>query len=83
MPTNTFVSAVGPTLQSSSSAPINAQIFYARNINGFSGTDHVTVTFTGPMTGSPTVSGGAGIARGQTELAPFFPLCAKGHPHNC
>ena len=58
-PVGSFLSAVGPTLQSVSSPAINAQIFYAKNINASAGADTVTVTFTGPTTGMPSVSGGA------------------------
>jgi hypothetical protein len=45
---NQFVSAVGPTLQSASNT--SAQIFYAKNIHVGSGSDQVTVTFTGTGT---------------------------------
>jgi hypothetical protein len=58
---NTFLSAVGPTLQSASSPPVTAQLFYAKNIAGTAGSDTVTVTFTGPTTGSPTITA-AGVA---------------------
>jgi hypothetical protein len=53
---NTFYSAVGPTLQSASSPPISAQVFYARNINPSTGHDAVTVTFSG---GTGSISAGA------------------------
>jgi len=44
---NPFVSAVGPTLQSASSTPITAQIFYAKNIqgSGIGHNDQIIVTF--------------------------------------
>ncbi len=45
---DTFVSAVGPTLQSAASTPTSAQIFYAKNIHG--GADTVTVTYNGTGT---------------------------------
>jgi hypothetical protein len=49
---NTYVSAVGPTLQSATSTPTSAQLFYAKNITGT--TNQITVNFTG---GSASTSG--------------------------
>jgi hypothetical protein len=47
-PCNTYLSAVGPTLQSSASTPTSAQIFYAKNFrNPFGSSVMVTVTFSG------------------------------------
>jgi len=69
-PGNTFYSAVGPTLQSASSPPINAQIFYARNINPSAVHDTVTVTFNGV---SGTISAG-GVAVEYSGLDLVNPL---------
>jgi hypothetical protein len=49
---NTWYSAVGPTLQSATSIPTSAQLFYAKSITGT--TNPVTVTFSG---GSASTSG--------------------------
>jgi hypothetical protein len=56
---NSFVSAIGPTVQSNSTPPITAQLFYAKNIHGTAiGTDDVvTVTYTGPTSGSISLAG--------------------------
>ena len=57
-PFDTFYSAVGPTVQSASSTPITAQLFYAKKITGSgSGGDTVTVTYTGPSMGSISLAG--------------------------
>jgi len=56
-----FPSAIGPTLQSATSTPTSAQIFYAANITG-SGVGHndtVTVTFT--CTSTPTICASATV----------------------
>jgi hypothetical protein len=45
---NSFASAVGPTVQSAASPLTSAQIFYAANITGSTGADRITVTFTCP-----------------------------------
>ncbi len=42
---NTYVSAVGPTMQSATSIPTFAQLFYAKNVTGT--TNPITVNFTG------------------------------------
>ena len=49
-----FQSAVGPTLQSATSTPTSAQIFYAANIegSGIGQYDRITVTFTCPTANS-------------------------------
>lgn len=47
-PSNSFSSAVGPTVQSSTTTPTTAQVFYAKNILGSSPHDTITVTFTCP-----------------------------------
>jgi hypothetical protein len=52
---NSYVSAVGPTLQSASSTPITAQIFYVANTRTHTGTDLVTVTFSGSASTSGCV----------------------------
>lgn len=44
---NSYVSAVGPTLQSAASNPTAAQIFYAKKIAG--GSDTVNVTYSGTV----------------------------------
>jgi len=68
VPSNTFYSAVGPTLQSAASTPTSAQIFYAKNITGTTppNKDTVTVTFTCPSTNpsctSPTITAGGVVA---------------------
>ena len=56
VPANQFPSAVGPTVQSAASTPVSAQIFYAKNITGFSGTDNVLVTFSGTATSASCVA---------------------------
>jgi hypothetical protein len=49
-PCNTYLSAVGPTLQPSASTPTSAQIFYAKDFQNPSGLSvMVTVTFTGTV----------------------------------
>jgi hypothetical protein len=55
-PPNQFPSAVGPTVQSAASTPFSAQIFYAKNITGVSGTDNVVVTFSGTATTASCVA---------------------------
>jgi hypothetical protein len=55
-PLNQFTSAVGPTVQPAASTPVSAQLFYAKNINGFSGTDNVIVTFSGTATSASCVA---------------------------
>ena len=56
---NSFVSAIGPTIQSVSTPPISAQLFYAKNIHGTAMgiNDVVTVTYTGPTSGSISLAG--------------------------
>ena len=53
-PTNSFPSAVGPTIQMASNTA--AQIFYAKNINPQIGTDNVKVTFSGTATTASCVA---------------------------
>ncbi len=55
--TNTFYSAVGPTIQSNGTTPTTAQLFYAKSIHGSTGGDQVTVTYTGPASGSISLAG--------------------------
>ena len=50
---DTFVSAVGPTLQPAASTPTTAQIFYAKKIQG--GNDTVTVTYSGTVSSASCV----------------------------
>lgn len=74
---NKFVSAVGPTLQSASTTPITAQIFYARNIQGTSpSNDFVTVSFTG---GTGSISAGAVAVEysGLDEINPLDSVSAN------
>jgi len=53
---NTYLSAVGPTLQSSASTPTSAQMFYAKNYQNLGGHSvMVTVTFSG--TGTVSLAG--------------------------
>jgi hypothetical protein len=56
---DTYVSAVGPTVQptQASGTPTSAQVFYAKNIQTGGGADTVTVTLTGPA-GTPVPSFG-------------------------
>jgi hypothetical protein len=51
---NTYMSAVGPTLQSAASTPTMGQIFYAKNVNGGL-PDTVTVTFSGSVASAGAV----------------------------
>jgi hypothetical protein len=52
---NSFVSAVGPTVQSAGSTLTSAQIFYAANITGSGvGADTITVTFSCPYPANPS-----------------------------
>jgi len=53
-PCNTYLSAVGPTLQSSASTPTSAQIFYAKN---FYNLNNLPVTVTVNFSGSVTSAG--------------------------
>ncbi len=56
LPCNTYLSAVGPTLQPSASTPTSAQIFYAKNFRNPSGLSvTVTVTFSGSVTSAGMV----------------------------
>ena len=56
LPCNTYLSAVGPTLQSSASTPTSTQIFYAKNFrNPLGSSVMVTVTFSG--TGTVSLAG--------------------------
>jgi hypothetical protein len=66
---NSFVSAVGPTVQSASSPPLTAQIFYAKSIQASSGHDVVTVTFAG----SGSISAGV-VAVEYSGLDQNYPL---------
>jgi hypothetical protein len=76
---NNFVSAVGPTVQSVSSPPISAQIFYAPNIHPSPAHDQVTVTFSG----SGSISAGV-VAVEYSGLDQNFPLdsTSAGFSHN-
>ena len=46
---------MGPTLQSSASTPTSAQIFYAKNITGGTGTDTIKVTYSGTVASASCV----------------------------
>jgi len=48
-----FPSALAPTVQSATTPPTNAQIFYAANINPSAVADTITVTFTCPYPANP------------------------------
>jgi len=64
---NTYVSAVGPTMQSATSAPTFAQLFYAKDITGTTNT--ITVNFTG---GSASTSGCVFVEYGGLDT--MYPL---------
>jgi hypothetical protein len=55
-PCNTYLSAVGPTLQPNASTPTTAQVFYAKNYQN-PGMSPVTVTVTFSGTGTVTSAG--------------------------
>jgi hypothetical protein len=70
-PCNSYLSAVGPTLQPSASTPTSAQIFYAKNIqNLHNQSDTVTVAFSG----TGTISAAGVVIVEYSGLDPNYPL---------
>jgi hypothetical protein len=73
-PAYAYVSAVGPTVQSASSTPTSAQLFYAKNIVGSSVTNAVKVTLQGPIPGGTSVPSFSVVIVEYSGLDQSYPL---------
>lgn len=71
-PPSQYTSAVGPTIQSASSMPMSAQMFYAKNILG--GAVTITVTLQGPIPGGTSVPSFGVVAVEYSGLDTQYPL---------